>query len=151
MNRHRLLAKAIGFSVPLLNLVRRPEEWPYTLDDLSEMPDGSWGRELHSFLATRDLGYLPQYEDHDAFHALLGYGTTVTEELKLQAFMFGNGSATVAGRVLLALGALIFPSKWALLREEFRRGRRTSPLYRFPITAMIPLPLDVVRQKMCLV
>ena len=151
MNRHRLLARAIGLSVPLLNTVRRPAQWPYSLDDLSDMSDGSWGRELHAFLASRELGYLPKYEEHDAYHALLGYGTTVTEELKLQAFMFGNGSATIAGRALLAMGAVGFPSKWRLLREEYRRGRQSSPLHRFPTTDMIPLPLDVVRRKMCIV
>ena len=151
MNRHRLLARAIGLSVPILNLFRSPDEWPYSLDGLSDMPDGSWGRELYSFLESRELGYLPKYEEHDAYHALLGYGTTVTEELKLQAFMFGNGSATIAGRVLLTIGVVGFPAKWRLLREEFRRGRRSSPLHRFPTTVMMPLPLNVVRRKMCIV
>lgn len=135
----------------MLNLVRRPSPWPYALEDLAAMPEDSWGRELHDFLAGRELDYLPKYEEHDAYHALLGYGTTVTEELKLQAFMFGNGSATVAGRVLLALGAVVFPSKWPVLRGEYRRGRRSSPLRRFPTAALIPEPLDEVRFKMCIV
>ena len=145
-----MLARAIGLSVPVLNLVRRPPTWPYTIEDLAAMPDDSWGRELHHFLSSRDLGYLPKYEEHDAYHALLGYGTTVTEELKLQAFMFGNGSATVAGRVLLAIGAVGFPSKWGLLRAEYRRGRRSSPLHRFPTASLIPVPLDEVRRTMCI-
>ncbi len=151
MNRHRFLARAIGLSVPLLNLARQPDPWPYELEDLALMSDDSWGRELHRFLRSRDLGYLPKYEEHDAYHALLGYGTTVTEELKLQAFMFGNGSATVAGRVLLAIGAIMFPSKWSVLRAEFARGRRSSPLHRFGTEELIPLPLDDVRRTMCIV
>lgn len=150
MNRHNALARAIGLSVPLLNLVRRPAPWPYSLDDLAEMPEGSWGRELSGFLRSRDLGYLPKYEAHDAYHALLGYGTTVTEELKLQAFMLGNGSASVAGRVLLTMGRLLLPSKRLLLHAEYHRGRRSLPLHRFPPEDLIPLPLAQVRRTMCI-
>lgn len=135
----------------MLNLLRRPTPWPYALEELAEMPEGTWGNELYRFLDDRALGYLPKYEEHDAYHTLLGYGTTVTEELKLQAFMFGNGSVTVAGRVLLMVGGLLFPSKWSMLRTEFRRGRRSSPLHRFVTEDLIPLPLDEVRFTMCIV
>ncbi len=115
------------------------------------MPVESWGGELHRFLSSRGLDYLPRYEEHDAYHALLGYGTTVTEELKLQAFMLGNGSATFAGRVLLVLGATLLPSAWAQLRIEFRRGRRAAPLRRFDTEGLIPFPLTTVRRAMCIV
>ena len=70
-----------------MNYFRRPNPWPFSLEDIQFMNEESLGLELYDFLNDRGLGYLPKYDVHDAYHALLGYVTPVTEELKLQAFM----------------------------------------------------------------
>jgi hypothetical protein len=53
MNRHQLLAKLIGLSVPFLNIFRSPPPWPYTLEDL-ELQSFMWGNK-HSTFARRVL------------------------------------------------------------------------------------------------
>lgn len=53
MNRHQLLAKLIGLSVPFLNIFRSPPPWPYTLEDL-ELQSFMWGNK-HSTSARRVL------------------------------------------------------------------------------------------------
>ena len=79
MRKHRFLAKLIEVSVPILNTFRNPTPWPYSMQDLSGMEKETFGRELYNLLRNRNLNYLPKYEIHDAYHTLLGYGTTVTE------------------------------------------------------------------------
>ena len=149
-NRHSVTAQMIKWSVPFLNIFRNPAPWPYSLDELSHMDPGTLGNELYLFLSSRDLGYLPKYEIHDAYHALLGYSTTVTEEIRLQAFMWGNGNSTFAGRVLLILGFIIFPGKHHLLRADYRKGKRAKPLKDYPVATMIPKDIHQLRAELCI-
>ncbi|MDY7025720.1 MAG: Coq4 family protein, partial [Pseudomonadota bacterium] len=146
----RVVAKLIGLSVPFLNMFRNPEPWPYDLDELQHFEEGSLGRELHFFLTSRNLGYLPKYEVHDTYHALLGYGTTVTEELKLQSFMWGNRNSTFAGKVLFVLGYIVFPSKHEVFREEIERGRKAKQLSKVDLASIVPVQLDKIRKDLCI-
>ena len=150
MNRHNIVAKLIQLSVPFLNLFRKPEAWPYPFESLAEFDDETLGRELYSFLSIRGLEYLPKYEEHDSYHVLLGYGTTVTEELKLQAFMWGNRNCTFAGKVLFILGFVVFPSKRSLFRREMIRGKSAKPLSSIPVASMIPKNLSELRRNFCI-
>ncbi|WP_425641056.1 hypothetical protein ACPUEK_13505 [Marinomonas gallaica] len=150
MNRHRIVAKLIEWSVPILNLFRNPEEWPYPFEQLNEFEDHTLGKALYNFLNSRNLGYLPKYEEHDTYHVLLGYGTSVTEELKLQAFMWGNKNSTFAGRVLFIIGYIVFPSKHSLLKREMIRGSNAKPLSGILVASMIPMNLLELRSNLCI-
>lgn len=150
MNKHRIVAKLIQWSVPFLNLFRNPEEWPYSFDQIALMENGTLGKALHTFLQSRNLGYLPKYEEHDSYHALLGYGTTVTEELKLQAFMWGNRNSTFAGKVLFILGCISFPSKYSVFKKEILRGQDAKPLSMQKASSMIPKNLAELRKELCI-
>jgi hypothetical protein len=135
--RIALLRSLIVAAVPLLNQVRRPAPWPVPLDTLRGWPPATWGSELAAFLDARGLGFLPQYEAHDAFHVLLGYDTSVEGELHLQAFMVGNGSASLAGRILYLLGCLLMPEHWAQLRCHEQRGRASARVGAWSIPALL--------------
>lgn len=150
MTRYHILARLIQYSVPVLNIFRSPPVWPYPLADLANLEEGTLGKALHTFLTERNLGYLPQYEEHDTYHALLGYGTSVTEELKLQAFMWGNKNATFAGKILFILGYIIFPSQHGLFKNEIKRGQLAMPLSNVNIASMIPQKLAVLRRELCI-
>lgn len=148
--KYRIFAKCIEMSVPILNMFRDPPAWPFTLAELEVMEHDTLGRCLFEFLDERNLGYLPKYEVHDAYHALLGYGTSVTEELKLQAFMWGNENATFAGKTLLILGIMVFPSKFKLLKRDLLRGKAAKPLKRYDVTEMITENIHLLRKELCI-
>lgn len=148
--KHKIIAKCIQLSVPFLNIFRNPPAWPFTLSELEMMETDTLGKCLFEFLDSRDMGYLPKYEVHDAYHALLGYGTTVTEELKLQAFMWGNKNSTFAGRVLLILGVIVFPKKFSILKAELLKGKNAKPLKEHSLTEMIQDNIFQLRKDLCI-
>jgi len=150
MKRHFIVARLIQWSVPFLNIFRRSDVWPYSFEQLNSLEDGTLGKELYHFLSSRGLGYLPKYEVHDSYHALLGYGTTVTEELKLQAFMWGNRNSTFAGKVLFILGYVVFPAKRPILKREIVRGENAKPLAHLDVHLMIPRKLSNLRSDLCI-
>ncbi|MEM7347015.1 MAG: hypothetical protein AAF485_22475 [Chloroflexota bacterium] len=145
--RLQLLAWMINVAVPLLNMFRPLKVWPYTLDELKDFPAKSLGVETAAFLARRNFDFLPQYETHDAIHTLLEYGTTTTGELRLQAFMWGNQSASFAGRVLLVLGVITLPELWMQLRQDYKRGYQAQHLGSLDITGLLKEDLQELRQQ----
>jgi hypothetical protein len=125
--RERFVTHLIGDYVPVLNLVRRPTPWP-TLDELRGYSEGTLGREVAAYLDARGLPFKVRYENHDAIHALLDYETNIRGEMEVQAFLWGNGSSSRAGRVLFVVGGLLLPEQWPAMRRAFRRGRAARPI-----------------------
>ena len=91
---------------------------------MRQYPKGTLGFELAAFLDKRGFDLLPKYEIHDAVHTILNYNTTTVGELKLQAFMWGNGSSSFAGRALFLIGLLILPELWEELKLDLERGEK---------------------------
>jgi len=145
--RATVVAWMINKSVPLLNLFRRPTPFPYTLNQLRDFPKQSLGAETAAFLDKRNFNFLPQYETHDVFHTLLGYGTTTTGELRLQAFMWGNKSSSIAGRILFIIGSLTLPELWSQLRDDFQRGRRAQKVADLNIPILLDKNINGLRSE----
>ena len=144
--RSRTLEWLIIRAVPLLNRVRPCARWHHTLGQLRALPPASWGATLAQFLAARGFeDFLPNYQAHDAFHALLGYETDVEGELRLQAFMVGNGSASIAGRVLFVLSWMLLPELWPQLRRDIRRGRASTHVGAWDVPALLQHDIDALR------
>ncbi|GEM_PF-3503476 len=144
--RHMALSWLIVKAVPALNVFRKGMPWATEFDSLCEMPGASWGYALSGFLRERGLRFLPKYEQHDALHVLLGYGTTALEELRLQAFMLGNGSATFAGRALYYLGACLLYDDYRVLSRDRARGAHCSRIDWHKIERELPRSLCEVRR-----
>jgi ubiquinone biosynthesis protein Coq4 len=145
--RERLVTLLIRDSVPVLNLVRRPTPWP-TLGELRSYPEGTLGREVAAYLDERGLPFQVHYENHDAIHAILDYETNIQGEMKLQAFMWANGSSSPAGRVLFVLGGLLLPEQWAAMFRAFGRGRAARPIEEWRLPFRLREPLTAVRETL---
>lgn len=139
--RTQIVSFAIRDSVPVLNLVRRPARWP-AIEALRAYPDGTLGRETARYLDALGLPFLPHYENHDALHLVLGYDTSARGELELQAFMWGNGASSFAGRVLFIWGAMMLPEHIGAMRGALERGRRSARVREdlFPRRLREPVP-----------
>ncbi|WP_430405465.1 hypothetical protein [Fluviicola sp.] len=86
---------------------------------------GTVGKDLSQILKENQLTIIPRFEDHDLKHLILGYGMTSMEEIRMQAYLFGNGNWSPFCLVFLATG-LIFPEEWKSFYAEFKKGR-TGP------------------------
>jgi ubiquinone biosynthesis protein COQ4 len=117
MKRHQLTPATVEF---ISNRTLLPA---YSLLDLQNLPLGSVGRTyadhmIHNGLnpnfydrieGTDDIAYIMMRmrETHDLWHIMTGFGTTVPEELGLQAFMYAQirtplATILIAGRTLVA-------------------------------------------------
>ncbi|MEL7006633.1 MAG: hypothetical protein AAFN93_28495, partial [Bacteroidota bacterium] len=65
------------------------------LEQLRQLEKGTLGREIADCLDKHNLRLVPHYESHDLKHSLLDYKMTPTDEIRLQAFMIGNGNISI--------------------------------------------------------
>jgi ubiquinone biosynthesis protein Coq4 len=79
------------------------------------------------------LGLVPKYESHDLKHVLLDFKMTPEDEIRMQAFMLGNGNITLPCIVILVFGAIFIPDRWRLLINDFKRGSQVRPISAWTI------------------
>ena len=62
-------------ALPVLRLIRNPVLFPYSMEELRQLPENTMGHDLVLFLEARQLELLPYYAKHDIKHILLDYDT----------------------------------------------------------------------------
>ena len=134
-------------ALPVLKLVRRPNTFTYSEDELQSLPAGTLGNDLFIFLKQRNLSLLKHYARHDLKHVLLGYDTTEEGEACLQSFMFGNGriSFPVLGTVVYSF--LTMPEHWKKMREAFLAGKKSTSIHSWRWNEILFFPTEELRTK----
>ncbi|WP_345125659.1 hypothetical protein [Hymenobacter antarcticus] len=139
LNGYQMLARKLivhartSFLIPIFRRLYGAAEARAQLRYLEQLPVGTLGRGVADILRENHLQLIPHYENHDLKHVLLGYAMTPEDELKLKAFILGNGdwSITCVGFLLLAV---LTPDVWPALRRHYQRGRRTQSIVGWTLT-----------------
>ena len=95
---------------------------------LKDLPNETIGFELYEILNHNNLKIIPKFENHDLKHIILGYEMTTIEEIKMQAYLFGNGNNSVFCIIFL-LSGFIFPEKWDSFYREFQKGKESTSIH----------------------
>lgn len=134
-------------ALPLLKLVRRPNEFTYTEDELESLPPGTLGNDLFIFLKQRKLPLLNHYARHDLKHVLLGYDTTEEGEACLQSFMLGNGRVSFPVLATVTYSCLTMPEHWSKIRRAFKQGRNSNPIHAWSWNDLLKEQTEELRRK----
>ena len=134
-------------ALPMLKLVRRPNEFTFSEDDLQSLPAGTLGNDLFIFLRQRNLPLLKHYARHDLKHVLLGYDTTEEGEACLQTFMFGNGRISFPVLATVAYSFLTMPEYWNKMKKAFLQGRKSNPIHSWEWNDILKEPTEELRRK----
>lgn len=140
-------------------------------DDLKKMPEGSLGRAFFEHLDKNNLNveYFPRIEmnrpaeylsqriylDHDLWHAVLGYGVSVEDELALQAFGVAQFESPI-GLLIISGGILHIiknrPTKavegFNHLVEGYLIGKKAQFFLGEKIYERLEEPLEKVRKDL---
>jgi hypothetical protein len=91
------------------------------------------GKDIASCLKRNNLRLVPGYESHDLKHVLLGFAMTPVHEIRLQAFMLGNGNQTIPSLIIFIFGALLLPDLWYTFYQDFKNGFQAKPISSWSI------------------
>ena len=134
-------------ALPLLKILRRPNVFTYSKEQLTFLPMGSLGRDLYEFLEARKLPLLKHYARHDLKHVLLGYDTTDEGEACLQSFMLGNGRVSFPVLATVIYGFITMPEHWKQMRQAFKKGKQSSSIHGWKWNELLPEQTNELRNK----
>jgi hypothetical protein len=116
------------------------------LQRMRGLPRGTVGREVADVLDRRGYRLIPKFESHDLKHVILGYDMTVVDEIRMQAYLLGNGNYTLPCLASVMPG-LFYPSIWKLLCNDFKQGRKGKSIFHLTIDECMSSSLSDVRRE----
>jgi ubiquinone biosynthesis protein Coq4 len=134
-------------ALPVLRIIRKPEIFPYTRDELKQFPDETLGKNLIDFLDAKQLDLLPYYARHDIKHILLDYDTTDDGEGCLQCFMLGNGHISFPVIATVVYAFVTMPEYWTSFKKAYSRGKKCVPIANWKWFEILHEPTHKLKQK----
>ncbi len=138
------------------------------LDELKDMPEGSFGKVLYGFMTSQNLDVYPLLENiepspevylrerrrkiHDYLHVILRYGTDLLGESEVNAFTARQTGMPIS--YLIIIGVLLrtmlkqpleFHSLIDRLKHAWERGSISENLFVYPWEDLFEQPLEEVR------
>jgi hypothetical protein len=151
MNILQVLARAIirksfHLSVWTIEQFHDIELYEQKAKELQALPDGTLGKEIADCLEKNELRLVPNYESHDLKHVLLDFKMTPVDEIRLQAFMLGNGNYSLPSFAIFIFGALLLPDLWATFYRDFRNGQNAKPISAWTIEEYALFNISTLRE-----
>lgn len=115
------------------------------IEALDKLEKGTLGKEIAICLRENNLSLVPNYESHDLKHVLLDYEMTPLGEIRLQAFMLGNGNWSLLSILIFIYGAILLPNRWSLFAVDFEKGSRAIPIKKWTIEAFANQSVEELR------
>ena len=137
-------------ALPIIKLIRKPNEFIYDENDLQALPPGTLGNDLLIFLKQRNFPLLNYYVRHDLKHVLLGYDPTEEGEACLQSFMLGNGRISFPVVATVSYGFDTMPEYWSKMKQAFLNGKNSNSIHSWKWNEVVKLPTEELRRKIFL-
>lgn len=142
----KIIKCSFNLSVWLIEFLFGTNKLKTKVEALNKLAEGTLGKEIAQCLKEHQLNLVPGYESHDLKHVLLGYEMTPLDEIRMQAFMLGNGNWSIPSLTIFLYGAILLPHKWSIFRLDFIKGRRAIPIKHWTIEAYAEWQLNELQE-----
>lgn len=148
-SRERLLTQVVNWTKPhyVHWFKGNRQAWQQNKSTLLNYPKDSLGFELGVFLEKGNLELMPYLEDHDVFHVLLHYQTTIVDEVRMQFFLLGNHKRSCYALFTAFVGLLLVPEHHSTFFKEFQYGRQCPTVSKWDFSYLLNEPIQVLRQQ----
>ncbi len=137
-------------SVWLIERFHNMEVYDKQLEQLRQLEPGTLGREIANCLDNHNLRLVPHYESHDLKHSLLGFKMTPIDEIRMQAFMIGNGNISIPSIAIFVFGFLLLPGKLVQFSKDFHKGLNSKSIKNWSIAEFASQDLKQLRNQIIL-
>jgi len=144
----RIIKISFDFSVSTIERFYDMELYNKKVSELRNLESGMLGKEIADCLDIHKLTLVPNYESHDLKHVLLNYKMTAEDEIRMQAFMLGNGNYTIPCFSILGFGAILLPDLWSTFYQDYKKGRKSIPISSWKIEDYAKSNIDELRLKL---
>ena len=134
------------FSVWLIERFHDMKKYERQVEKLRKLKEGTLGREIAACLDQHKLRLVPGYESHDLKHTLLDFKMTAVDEIRMQAFMIGNGNLSIPSVAIFIFGFTLLPYKWSQFAKDFYKGFHSKSIKDWTIDEYANRDLDELRR-----
>ena len=144
----RIIKISFDFSVSSIERFNDMESYKQKVSQLRNMENGTLGKEIANCLDNHKLTLVPNYESHDLKHVLLDYKMTAEDEIRMQAFMLGNGNYTIPCFAILTFGIIFLPDLCLTFYQDFKKGKNSIPISTWKIEDYAKSNINELRLKL---
>lgn len=72
---------------------------------------------------------------------------TPVDEIRMQAFMLGNGNYTIPCFAILLFGVILLPDEWTNFYKDFKSGQKTKPISSWTIEEYANFQTQTLRKQ----
>lgn len=141
-----IIKKSFHFSVWIIEQFHDIAVYEQKVRQLKEFSDGTLGKEIANCLEKNNLRLVPNYESHDLKHVLLDFKMTPVDEIRMQAFMLGNGNYSIPSLAIFLFGILLLPDLWTTFYKDYKKGRNSKPIKTWTIEEYAHCQTSALRQ-----
>ncbi len=143
-----IFPRQLAFGVFFLQLFGDRQRCKQLKIRLQDCPEGSVGCELLRLMERHGIHFVPWYERHDLKHLLLGYRLEACDEMRMQAFMFGNAGFSPFITLATLTFLLWVPDAWRDLPRHYFIGKMTRPIGGLNVEQVAHRNLEELRREL---
>ncbi|TDO95652.1 hypothetical protein [Flavobacterium sp. 245] len=138
--------KVTGGIIWLLEFIHGKNYLTPKLNYLRTLQLGTVGREVAEMLDSKQYRLIPKFENHDLKHIVLEYEMSMKDEIRMQAYLIGNGNFTFPCLIFFSLGTF-YPSIWKDLLNEYKQGKTTKSIHFLTLDDCMELKLIDIKNE----
>lgn len=131
---------------PYQRFFKRNKAWEITVPELIQLPQESLGFHLGNFIQKNNFEMQAKLEDHDIIHVLTNTGVSVTEEIGMQYYLFGNGKKSLYLFLVILTGTFFYPTRFDYFIQQYQRGLKAHSFYNLDFLKMLQQPVTTIRE-----
>jgi hypothetical protein len=144
----KIIKQSFDLSVSTIEFFSKMEPYKRKVLELKKLENGTLGKEIAECLDEHNLTLVPKYKSHDLKHVLLNYEMTAEDEIRMQAFMVGNGNYSIPSFAILIFGAILLPDLWRTFYSDFKKGRKSIRISEWSIEKYANRNLNELRYEL---
>lgn len=118
-----------------------------TAHNLLTYPEGTLGQQLGKFLLIRNYGQNTYASREDILQMLVtGNKVTLTDEIALQYYLFGNECIRLRILLAMGIGLAIRPNKTLHFYNMYKKGKAALRFYDIDHLGLLHVPLHRVKE-----
>lgn len=145
-----IIKLAFHLSVWIIERFHNMKLYEQQLNELRKLKKGTLGREVADCLDKHKLNLVPGYKSHDLKHSLLDYKMTAVDEIRMQAFMIGNGNLSIPSIAIFTFGFILLPYKWIQFAKDFHLGLNSKQIKEWTLEEHADKDLIQLRKSVIL-
>ena len=138
--------KLTGVSIRILERIYGANSLDERHQMLRDMKRGTVGRAVADLIDAHGYKLIPKFEDHDLKHVVLGYDMTRGDEIRMQAYLLGNGNRTLPC-LLFLMNGLLYPPIWKDLIAHYRLGKIGKSIFDLRLDECLHRELKEVKAE----